>query len=104
MNILEILKAAIKLVKKEKETKKDKENREQIAKLFNDRYTYRYIYEKDSGYFNDGYCRKGNAWMCPECNKIHVANDFCAFSGILYPACCDTKSGDRHSQGIKWKK
>lgn len=77
-----------------------------IAQAFNDLFTYRREWVKGlprlsgSGLFgftvNGGY-----AWMCPDCNKIHMATEQSVFDGIHYPACCRYPAGNRCGYGIK---
>lgn len=80
--------------------------RARIARAFNDRYTYLHRYVKGQpalpgdamyGMTPPG----GNAWMCPDCNRIHLANGCSALSGLQFPGCCKTPSGHRIFSGIK---
>lgn len=95
------------IVAKKLADQQDTGERAAIAKTFNDRYTYRYEYVKGmpslpgTGMFgttpNGGY-----AWMCPVCNKIHMATECSVFDGIHYPRCCNTGAGNRCSAKIKY--
>ena len=95
--------------KKRKAEIQDAEERAQIAKIFNDRYTYRMVWKKDMpdiggergvfGLKTDG----GYAWMCPECNQIHFPQDISGVSGLQYPRCCQTAQGHRHYENIRTK-
>ena len=77
-----------------------------IAKRFNDVYTYNERYDTSSndiirGTFYGGAILKGNAWMCPDCNKIHLAYECSVFDGLHYPECCFTYKGHRLLFNIK---
>ena len=89
-----------------REKKRDSEERRAIAKAFNDRYCYRVLYEPDApplggtamcGLLPPG----GNRWMCPDCNHIHAPVECSVFSGLQYPACCNTGYGNRLSHGVR---
>jgi hypothetical protein len=76
-----------------------------IARVFNNRYTYNVRFVEDQedlpGYNNFGMKTKGGyAWMCPSCNRVHLANAISAFSGLQYPACCKHGEGHRLHEGI----
>lgn len=100
-------KEAKKLAKQKRLDKIDANEKKTIAKLFNDRYTYRLKY------FNDGKTLPGTsmygmnpsdayAWMCPFCNKIHRPVESSVFSGLQYPRCCPgTSAGNRLSDNIR---
>jgi hypothetical protein len=45
--------------------------------------------------------RGGNRWMCPECNHVHAPTECSVWSGLQYPACCNTVAGHRLSHSIK---
>lgn len=84
------------------------EERAAIAKAFNDRYTYRERWKEDGqrlpGTGMYGFTPlSGNAWMCPECNHVHLAESCSVFSGLQYPACCSTHAGHRHDRDIRMK-
>ena len=77
-----------------------------IAKVFNDRYTYRCFYVEGMaalpGTAMGGLTpRGGNAWMCPECNRIHHPESCSVFSGLQYLRCCSTPEGNRLGRGIR---
>ncbi len=84
---------------------KDIKERFDIARRFNDRYTYRvkFVSGTDTlpGTFYGGPTDAGNAWMCPQCNRIHHPVSCSVFSGLQYPACCSTGEGHRLSHGIR---
>lgn len=84
----------------------DAHERRNIARAFNDRYTYRHKYVEDAPelFYKEGgiySASSGYAWMCPECNKIHHPYAYDPLVGILYPACCKTHKGHRLHDGIK---
>lgn len=77
-----------------------------IARLFNDRFTYRHRYVKNLpplpgealfGMLPPG----GNAWMCPTCNRIHLAESCSAIGGLQFPGCCKTPQGHRLYSGAR---
>jgi hypothetical protein len=76
-----------------------------IAKIFNDRYTYRTQWIAGMpilpGTFYGGPHRSGYAWMCPECNHVHHPVSDSLWTGLQYPACCSSNAGDRLSHGIR---
>lgn len=86
----------------------DKHERRNIARAFNDRYTYRHVYVEG---MPDLRVREGSvysassgyAWMCPDCNKIHHPHAYDPLVGLLYPQCCTTGKGHRLHEGIKTK-
>ncbi len=84
---------------------KDKAERELIAQVFNDRYTYRRVYVEGKGWLGGSFygCphQAGYAWMCPECNQIHHPMEDSVFTGLQYPKCCSTPAGDRLRFDIK---
>lgn len=103
--MLATIKEAWKIVQKRK--KKDAELREmaRIARVFNNRYTYRREYTKDlprlpGDAFGGLNPRGGYAWMCPECNAIHYPKESSVFSGLQYPKCCSQFEGHRLDCGI----
>lgn len=77
-----------------------------IAAAFNNRYTYRKRWT-DPGDDLPGVgafgmrIRRGYAWMCPECNRIHEPTECSAFSGLQYPKCCTTPEGHRLYDDIR---
>lgn len=92
------------------ERRKERElaaERRRVAKAFNDIYTYRFRYDKSSservpGTGMYGFTpESGYAWMCPKCNKIHLATSCSAFSGLQYPQCCDDREGHRLYHDIR---
>ena len=88
--IIAVLREAYKITTEKRLAKIDSDERAAIAKAFNDRYTYRY-----------GYNKLGCAWMCPECNEIHPSLSHCAFTGLQYPPCCATPAGHRLHENIR---
>lgn len=89
--IIEVLREACKITEKKKRDKIDSNELTAIAKAFNDRYTYRFIYTG----------AQKHAWMCSKCNRVHISCGFSAFTGVEFPACCQTPFGDRLHQGIR---
>lgn len=86
--------------------RRDAAERASIAKVFNNRYTYRVQYAKDADHLTGsamgGFLpRGGNAWMCPECNRIHHPTECSVWDGIHYPACCVHPEGNRLYANIK---
>lgn len=84
--------------------------RKKAAKAFNDLYTYRFRYNTSSknerlpGTGMYGFTpEQGYAWMCPTCNKIHLAESCSAMSGLQYPNCCEYRTGHRLYEGLKTK-
>lgn len=80
----------------------DQRERAEIARIFNDRYTYRRRFDKSSSERlpGSGMCgitpKRGNAWMCPECNRIHLAKESSVFTGLVYDPCCSTRHSWRY--------
>lgn len=79
---------------------KDKNEKAEIARLFNNRYTFlkEYVPDKERlpGTAMGGLTpRGGYAWMCPECNQIYHPYESTVFSGLQYPKCCHTPQGNR---------
>jgi hypothetical protein len=76
-----------------------------IAKVFNDRYTYRKQLIEGMPYLPGSYYggphRSGYAWMCPGCNRVHHPVSDSVFSGLQYPACCSRVEGHRLDDGIR---
>jgi len=100
MNIIfRIIKNAIKLAKEQAFEDREKNEKRRIAKVFNDRYTYRREYVKDADRLTKGTAMygimpsSGYAWMCPECNKIHHPVKCDSLTGLQYPDCCTGHSG-----------
>jgi len=72
-----------------------------IAKAFNKRYTYYTRLIEDSARLPSSELsngttpsiyapRGGYAWMCPDCNKVHMAMSWNGLTGLEYPPCCRT--------------
>lgn len=90
------------------EVRLDIRERHAIANLFNNRYCFRIDYISEAQYLvGSAVCgmlpRGGNAWMCPECNKIHHPVSCSVFDGLQYPSCCKTPKGGRIQYGFKSK-
>lgn len=80
--------------------------RKEVARVFNDLYTYVNQYDPDrpilTGSAPFGCLPKGgNAWMCPECNKIYHPYECSIWTGIQYPGCCSTGQGHRLYYNIR---
>lgn len=107
--IFDILKESYKIVKDKRAVAKLKAERKHVAKVFNDMYTYRHVWLDMGGYIDKGsamyglFPKKGHAWMCPDCNKIHIAEECSAFSGLQFPHCCNVRSGHRLYENIRTK-
>lgn len=92
--------------RKERELAKE---RKRAAAAFNDIYTYRFrwdesVDERLSGTGMWGFTPKsGYAWMCPDCNTVHLASSCSAMSGLQYPRCCKTPEGHRLYHDIRTK-
>lgn len=105
--MLTFIKAARELAEKNRQKRNDAKERRAVANAFNNRYTYRVRYDfkrKDHlpGTGMGGVTPPaGNAWMCPECNTIHLAVACSVFDGLHFPACCYFSMGNRLGQGIK---
>jgi len=108
--ITDMLAAAKKSYQAAVEERKKREHnaeRKRIAKHFNNYYTYRHRFDTSSDERLDGTGmwgftpKKGNAWMCPTCNKIHLASSCSAFSGLQYPHCCEYRSHHRLYNDIR---
>ena len=105
--IFQILRKAYGLVKEERAKKVKAAERARIAKHFNDLYTYRERWDTSNDERLDGTGvwgftpQKGYAWMCPQCNKIHLASSCSAMSGLQFPDCCDTRTGHRLYNDIR---
>lgn len=94
------------LWKEHRKAKADQLERKAIAKAFNDRYTYRHHWKKSTeappGTGIYGFTPLGGyAWMCPDCNHVHLAESCSVFSGLQYPGCCSTPAGHRLHEEIK---
>jgi hypothetical protein len=92
------------------ERRKERElaaERKKVAAAFNNIYTYRYRYDKSSNERLPGTgmygftAESGYAWMCPKCNKIHLASGCTGMTGVQYPACCDHREGHRLYDNIR---
>jgi hypothetical protein len=59
------------------------------------------VYTEGLGYFPGYFVQRGNAWMCPDCNKIHLALKMDGMTGVHYPSCCSSHSGHRLYYGIE---
>lgn len=106
MNIFKIIKKARQLAKEEAIANKEISEKSAIAKLFNDRYTYRYKYFKTGEQLPGSAMYSMNptdqyAWMCPVCNQIHRPVESSMFSGLQYPKCCNHGMGNRLYDKIK---
>ena len=88
-------------VKADRADAADKKERALIAMLFNNRYTYKKVYTEGLGYFSGYFVQQGNAWMCPECNTIHLATEMNGMTGVQYPSCCSSHTGHRLYNGIE---
>lgn len=67
-----------------------------IAKRFNAFYSIKNDYTKERKLFpNHRWITQDNAWMCPECNKIHSPVELSILVGIVYPSCCSFAKGHR---------
>jgi hypothetical protein len=93
-DILATLTEAWRIVRRRRAKWQDKVERAEIALTFNTRYTYRKEYI-NAGCFEGTIIRKGCAWMCPECNKVHFPSRCNALTGLHYPKCCSTSAGNR---------
>jgi len=107
--IFDILSEAFKIVSKKRKAAKLAAERVSVAKAFNNLYTYRHRWDTSkstrlpgSGMW--GFTPEvGHAWMCPDCNKIHLAEECSAMTGLQYPGCCITSKGHRLYHDIKTK-
>jgi len=92
----------------ERQFRKNADEKKKIAKAFNDRYTYRFVWKENMPFLGGSYYgiphRSGYAWMCPTCNHIYHPVSDSVFSGLQYPACCEYPAGDRLYLDIKTKK
>jgi hypothetical protein len=106
--IVDFIREAWTLAKQKRKTAKEKAERAAVAKAFNNVFTYRYRWdtstddriEKGSAMYGI-MPKKGYAWMCPECNKIHIADECSVMSGLQYPRCCNTGNGNRLYHSIR---
>ena len=108
--ILDIFREAYKIVKEKRRVAAEKAERALIAKVFNDLYTYRVPWQNENGErMTKGtamwniFPKAGYAWMCPDCNKIHFAEECSSMSGLQYPRCCNTGAGHRLDHDIRTK-
>ncbi len=86
----------------------DMSERRRIAFHFNNRYVLGDKYFLDeTGQFDrpeDGVglfgiiAERGNAWMCPHCNRIHASIGMSTWTGLQFPACCGEPQGSRHDK------
>jgi ssDNA-binding Zn-finger/Zn-ribbon topoisomerase 1 len=81
--MITFLKEVFAQVRLKNEQHRDRLEREQIAKVFNDRYTYREKYDD------------APAWMCPDCNNINYLSATKDFTGYQFPGCCSYPEGHR---------
>lgn len=91
--------------RKEVAEKKDREEKRRIAKAFNDRYTYRHRWVESKDELEGAGAwglpvRGGFAWMCPDCNKVHMAISVSSLTGLHFPRCCNWSEGHRLNAGI----
>jgi hypothetical protein len=93
-DVLATLAEAWRIVGKRRAKLHDRAERAAIARCFNARYTQRKEYI-DAGCFEGTLVRKGHAWMCPRCNRVHFPSKCIALTGLHYPACCSTPEGRR---------
>lgn len=108
--ILDILREAIKITKEKRRIAKEAAERANVARVFNDLFTYRIRWdtstderiEKGTAMW-DIFPKKGFAWMCPECNKVHLADECSVMSGLQFPGCCSTGAGHRLYHDIRQK-
>lgn len=108
--LIDILREAYKIAKEKRKLAVEKAERKNIAKTFNDLYTYRIPWQnKNNERMTKGtalwdlYPLAGHAWMCPDCNKIHLAEECSSMSGLQYPRCCNTGAGHRLYHDIRTK-
>jgi len=105
--VFDLIREAWAITRKKREEKKDRDEMARIAKHFNDRYTYRKVYVPDMERMTKGsaafgiFPNGGYAWMCPDCNRVHLPIESSAFSGLQYPRCCKWPEGHRHYDGIR---
>jgi hypothetical protein len=92
------------LLEEVKILERDRKERAHIAHVFNYRYATGTVYDKtrkgekmpgDKGDW-DRELPMGFKWMCPDCNQLHDPLRFSHFTGIIYPACCETREGSRN--------
>lgn len=86
--------------------KRDSKEKRAIARAFNLRYVLgAKFFLEETGKFDrkeDGVglfgiiAERGNAWMCPECNRIHASIRMSTWTGLIYPKCCSSAEGSRH--------
>lgn len=106
MKLLKLFKEKRQIAQQRKIEHKDIAERVLIAKVFNDRYTYRkeYVITLDrlpGSRMGSVKPRRGYAWMCPDCNKIFHPISNHEISGLQYPKCCTTPEGHRLQFGIR---
>lgn len=108
--MFDVLREAYKIVKQKRIVASEKAEKANVARAFNNMYTYRMRWDtstderisKGSAMY-DIFPKKGFAWMCPECNKIHIADECSVMSGLQYPRCCSTPEGHRLYNDIRTK-
>jgi len=105
--IIEAFKEALATARKRKAARAEADEKAYIAKVFNDRYTYRKQYVEGLKYLpGSAYGlqpRAGYAWMCSSCNKVHHPVESSVFDGLHYPKCCDHPEGNRLYDKIRTK-
>ena len=105
--MIRLIKKAWALAREEREAEAESREKAKIAQAFNNRYTFRKVWDEskpmmpDEGMFGC-HASGGYAWMCPECNKIHYPTGLSGISGLQYPRCCSTGAGHRLDEGIKY--
>jgi hypothetical protein len=88
-SLFKVIPQAWSIIRENNKKQKDAHERSEIARLFNDRYTYVKPHKRgDNSVFS-------HAWMCPSCNSIHYPVELSVFSGLQYPACCSHSIGHR---------
>jgi len=92
--------------RKRRDDKRDAAERTAIAKVYNDRYCYRVLFDVHADRLPGSAIygllpRGGNRWMCADCNRIHAPTACSAFSGLQYPACCGSVAGHRLHNGVR---
>lgn len=107
--ILDVLREAFRITKENRAKKRLADEKRRIAKHFNNLYTYRERWDTSDNSRLDGTGmwgftpQKGYAWMCPTCNKIHLAESCSAMSGLQYPNCCEYRTGHRLYEDLRTK-
>lgn len=107
--VLDVLAEAWKITKEKRRVAKEKSERANVARAFNDMFTYRMQWRATEERLGEGtamwgiFPKKGYAWMCPECNRVHEAESCSSMSGLQYPRCCSTGAGHRLYHNIRTK-